>query len=172
MSRNRSGASDDGPRHELDSDRHDDHEMDSDRHDDEPVDHGPNRSEGGKWLSALIAILGVWMIGQALGLELTDAQFWNDVLVGALLIGVGAYNYSRRAGERFGNAAVAIIAVLAGVWLIAAPFVLGADSGLTETTNELGFYNDIVVGILAIGLGAMSAFKARDHEEETPRTAS
>jgi|AntRauTorcE11898_2_1112593.scaffolds.fasta_scaffold01908_1 hypothetical protein len=211
MSRNRSGDSEDGPRHGLDSDRHDD--VDSDRHDDHSVDsarhddtdhhddtnynsvhhddtdydsdrhddtvdadrhedHGPNRNEGGKWLSALIAILGVWMIGQAFGVELTDAQFWNDVLVGALLIGVGAYNYSRRAGERFGNAAVALIAVLAGVWLIAAPFVLGADSGLTETTNVFGFYNDIVVGLLAIGLGAMSAFKARGHEEETPRTTT
>ncbi len=110
------------------------------------------------------------MIVQALLLELTAAQFWNDILIGALLVGVGGYNYSRRADERFANTAVSLIAVAAGLWLIAAPFVLGADTGLTETANELGFYNDIAVGLLAVGLGAYSAYQARDHQEDTRRT--
>lgn len=182
-SNNRAGSGDTS--NDVDRDRRDDRtdHVDRDRHDertdrmdrehhDERTDHGANPRERGKWLSALIAVLGLWMIVQALGLELTASQFWNDILVGSLLIGVGAYNYSRRADERFGNAAVALIAVAAGVWLIAAPFVLGAEAGLTETTNELGFYNDIAVGLLAIGLGAYSAYKARDHEEDTRRTTT
>ncbi|MFD1645285.1 SPW repeat domain-containing protein [Haloarchaeobius litoreus] len=143
--------------------------MDRDRRD-ERADHGANPGERGKWLSALIALLGLWMIAQALGLTLTEAQFWNDVLVGALLVGVGGYNYSRQADERFANVAVALIAVVAGLWLIAAPFMLGADSGLTETTNEFGFYNDIVVGLLAVGLGAYSAYQAQERQQDTRRT--
>lgn len=152
------------------ADRHDEHD-DPDRHE-EHVDHEANPGERGKWISALIAVLGLWMIVQAFGVDLTASQFWNDVLVGALLIGVGGYNYSRRSSERFGNMAVALIAVAAGVWLLVAPFVLGAGTGATETANDFGFYNDLVVGLLAIGLGAYSAYKARDHQEDTPRTAT
>ncbi|WP_200840240.1 SPW repeat protein [Halorubrum sp. JWXQ-INN 858] len=136
---------------------------------DEPDDHGANPSERGKWLSALIALLGLWMIAQAIGLDLTQAQFWNDVLVGSLLIGVGGYNYSRQANERFANTAVALIAVAAGLWLIAAPFVLGTDTGIAETTNETWFYNHIAVGLLTVGLGAYSAYQAGDRQQDTRR---
>lgn len=187
MSSNNRPDSDDRPRSDMDmhTDRREEraeHERrdtrtDAGRHDertdperrDDRAAHDPNPDERGKWLSALIAVLGIWMIVQALTIELIAAQFWNDVLIGALLIGVGGYNYSRQANERFANTAVALIAVAAGLWLIAAPFVLGADSGLTETTNEFGFYNDIVVGLLAVGLGAYSAYQARDHQADTRR---
>lgn len=173
--------SDDRSRNDMDmhTDRHDDRADRNRRNErtdperrDEHVDHDPNPDESGKWLSALIAVLGLWMIIQALGVELTAAQFWNDVLIGALLIAVGGYNYSRQSNERFANTAVALIAVAAGLWLIAAPFMLGADTGLTETTNEFGFYNDIIVGMLAVGLGAYSAYQSREHQEDSPRTAT
>jgi peptidoglycan/LPS O-acetylase OafA/YrhL len=161
MSSNTRTDPDDGPTNDMDTDRRD-----------ERADQGANPRERGKWISALIAVLGLWMIVQALGLELAASQFWNDILVGVLLIGVGGYNYSRRADERLANAAVALIAVAAGLWLIAAPFVLGADAGFTETTNEIGFYNDIVVGLLAAGLGAYSAYTAGDHQQDTRRTTT
>jgi len=169
MSSNNRVESDDRRTDVDPEDRHD--QMDPDPHDGGER-HGANPHERGKWLSALIALLGIWMIAQALMVDLTAAQFWNDVLVGALLIGVGGYNYSRRSSERFANTAVALIAVAAGLWLIAAPFVLGADAGLTETTNEFGFYNDIIVGLLAMGLGAYSAYRAREHQEETRRATT
>jgi len=164
MSSNNTARSDDRPSNDIDTDR--------DERAERRERAGVNPHERGKWISALIAVLGLWMIAQALGLDLTASQFWNDVLVGGLLIGVGGYNYSRRADERFGNTAVAMIAVAVGVWLMAAPFVLGAEAGLTETTNELGFYNDIIVGLLAAGLGAYSAYQAREHQEDTRRTAT
>lgn len=139
---------------------------------DEPVrtdrddDPDPNPRERGKWISALLALLGLWMIVQALWLDLAATQFWNDIAVGALLTAVGGYNYSRRTDEQLASTAVAMIAVLVGLWLIAVPFVFGADTGLVETTNDIGFWNDIIVGLLAVGLGAYSAYKARDHRND------
>ncbi len=124
----------------------------------------------GKWLSPLIALLGAWMIVLTLVLDVTGAHFWSAVLVGALLVGVGAYNYSRQSNERLANSAIALIAVAAGLWLIAAPYVLGGDAGLTESAYELWFYNHIAVGLLAAGLGAYSAYVARDHQQDTRRT--
>jgi len=60
----------------------------------ETREYDPNPDESGKWVSALIALLGTWMIVQVLLLDLSTGQFWNDVAVGALLLAVGAYNYS------------------------------------------------------------------------------
>ena len=132
-------------------------------------DYDPNPNERGKWLSALIALLGGWMIVQALLVDLIASQFWNDILVGALLLAVGAYNYYRRADEEFGSIAAATLAALLGLWLIAAPFMFGADGGATETVNDLGFWNDILVGLAVTSLGAYSAYKARDYREDTRR---
>lgn len=139
-----------------------DDEMRTDR-----TDHAPNPGERGKWISALLALLGLWMIAQAIALDLTASQLWNDVAAGVLLLAIGAYNYSRRSDERLASTAAAIIAALVGLWLIAAPFVLGTGTGVTETVNDAGFWNDILLGLLALGLGAYSAYKARDHRNDT-----
>lgn len=129
-----------------------------------------NTGGRGKLLSPMIALLGVWMVALAFVLDVTGSHFWSAVLVGALLIGVGAYNYSRQANERLANSAIALIAVAAGLWLIAAPYVLGGDAGLTESAYELWFYNHVAVGLLAVGLGAYTAYTSRDHQQDTQRT--
>ena len=146
------------------TDEPDDYEYDGD-------DYDPNPTERGKWISAIIALLGVWMILESVLFDIVATQFWNDIIVGALLLAVGGYNYYRRANEEIGSVAAAGVAALLGLWLIAAPFVLGADAGLTEATNDLAFWNDIVVGLIALGLGAYSAYEARDQREDV-RTVS
>ena len=129
-------------------------------------EYDPNPDESGKGLSAIIALLGLWMILQAIVFDIVPAQFWNDVIVGVLLLAVGGYNYYRRSNEEIGSVVAASIAALLGLWLIAAPFMFGADAGLTETTNDLAFWNDIVVGLLALALGAYSAYEAREERQE------
>lgn len=125
-----------------------------------------NPDESGKGISAAIAVLGLWMILQVFLFETVDTQFWNDIIVGALLVAVGAYNYSRQSNEKVGSIASASVAALLGLWLIATPFILGADTGLTETTNDYAFWNDIIVGLLAFGLGAYSAYEIREDRQE------
>lgn len=170
MNSNNKTDSDDRPSTDrgMNTNRRDDSA--SQGHRDDSTGHETNPGDRGKWLSPLIAVLGVWMIALAFVLDVTGSHFWSAVLVGALLIGVGAYNYSRQANERLANSAIALIAVAAGLWLIAAPYVLGGDAGLTETAYELWFYNHIAVGLLAVGLGAYSAYMARDHQQDTRQT--
>lgn len=129
----------------------------------------PNPYERGKWLSAIIALLGAWMILQTFLFEMVASQFWNDIIVGALLLGVGGYNYSRRGRDQVGSAGAAAIAALLGLWLIAAPFMFGWDAGTTEAANPLVFWNDVVVGLIALGVGAFSAYAARDQKQEARR---
>ncbi|WP_137287036.1 SPW repeat domain-containing protein [Halorussus salinisoli] len=129
-------------------------------------DVSPNPNERGKWLSAIIALLGLWMLAQAFLFDIVASQFWNDIVAGALLLAVGAYNYSRRGSDEVGSVGAAAIAALVGLWLVAAPFMFGADAGTTEAVNDLAFWNDIVVGLLALGVGAFSAYSARDQQRE------
>lgn len=126
-----------------------------------------NPDESGKGISAVIAILGLWMILQVFVFDTVDTQFWNDIVIGGLLFAVGAYNYSRQSNEKVGSIASASVAALLGLWLIATPFMLGADAGVTDTTNDFAFWNDIIVGLLAFALGAYSAYEIREDSQET-----
>lgn len=130
------------------------------------IDRVPNPGEQGKWISALLALLGLWMIGQAIALDLAASQLWNDIAVGVLLFAIGVYNYSRRSDERLASMAAAVIAALVGLWLIAAPFVLGTGGGLTETANDVGFWNDVLLGLITLILGGSSAYIARDNRSD------
>ncbi|MGQ3413488.1 SPW repeat domain-containing protein [Natrinema sp. LN54] len=136
--------------------------------------YGPNPDERGKGLSAVAGLLGLALVVQALALELAAGQFWNDALVGATLFVAGAYNYYRRSNEEFGSIGVASLVALLGLWLVASPFLLGTGSGLAETANDLGFWTDVVVGLLAVGLGSYSAYEIRERRRDVDvrRTAT
>lgn len=127
-----------------------------------------NPAERGKWISAAIALLGLWMLVQAYAFDLIPANFWNDVVVGAMLVAVGGYNYFRRADDRVASVGAAVLAALLGLWLVVAPWVYGMDTGTTEVANDMGFWNDIVVGLLALLLGAYSAYEAREMRTGAP----
>lgn len=134
----------------------------------------PNPDERGAWISAAVGLLGVAVLVQALVLELTAGQFWNDVLVGTTLLVAGAYNYYRRSNEEFGSIGVASLVALVGLWLVASPFLLGTGAGVAETASEVGFWTDVVVGLLALGLGTYSAYAIRDRRRrvDVRRTAT
>ncbi|UPV76884.1 hypothetical protein M0R89_20670 (plasmid) [Halorussus limi] len=149
------------------SNRETDAEYDTDRNVDADVD--PNPYERGKWLSGIIALIGAWMIVQSFLFDMVASQFWNDIIVGALLLVAGGYNYSRRGNDKVGSVGAAAVAALVGLWLIAAPFMFGWDAGATEATNPLVFWNDIVVGLITFALGAFSAYAARDQKKEARR---
>ncbi len=123
---------------------------------------GPNPDEDGKWLSAVVGLLGVVLIAVTVVLEPVASQFWNDVLLGATLLVAGAYNYYRRSSEELGSLGVAVLVALLGLWLVASPFLFGGDAGVVEAATDLGFWTDIVVGLLALGLGVYSAAEIRD----------
>ncbi|PGF17479.1 hypothetical protein CP556_16120 [Natrinema sp. CBA1119] len=134
----------------------------------------PNPGERGTRLAAAVGLLGLAVLVQALVLELAASQFWNDVFVGATLLVAGAYNYYRRSNEEFGSIGVASLVALLGLWLVASPFLLGAGSGIAETASDLGFWTDVIVGLLAFGIGSYSAYAIRDRRRhaDVRRTAT
>ena len=126
------------------------------------IEYGPNPGERGTRLSVAIALLGAVLIGQAVWIDVAAGQFWNDVLVGAALLSIGAYNTVRRSRAELGSAGLATFAAVLGAWLVAAPFLLGAGDGLVATPSGTAAATDIVVGLSTVGLGLYSAAKIRD----------
>jgi len=138
-------------------------------YDDEPddvdydSDTGPNPAEQGKWVSALIALAGVWLVVEAFLFDvLLLGNVWNDIIVGIALIALGGYNYYRRSNDELGSVAAAGLAALLGLWLIVSPFVYDIEVAGAEITSEIGFWNDVIVGLLVLALGVYSAYEARD----------
>lgn len=140
---------------------------------DETTDRNP--TERGKWVSALVALAGVWLVGGALLFDALAASFWNGIIVGGALVVLGGYNYYRRSSDELGSTAAATLTALLGLWLVAAPFVYGggfdAGGSFAELTTEAWFWNDIVVGLVVLVLGVYSAYEASDADAGTARPA-
>jgi thiol:disulfide interchange protein len=122
-----------------------------------------NPREKGKWVSGLIALAGLWLIFEAFWWDaLLLGNVWSDAIVGLLLVALGGYNYYRRSSDHAGSVAAAGLSALLGLWLIVSPFVYDVEVAGAELTTELGFWNDVIVGLLVLALGAYSVYEARD----------
>lgn len=111
------------------------------------------------FVSGVTLLVGLWLLlapavwnygGTGGGL---DAR-WNDLLVGLLITAVGV---SRLAG-RIRLAPAGLIAGLAGLWLIAAPFALAYGFG-TDSTRATA--NDMLIGLLIVTVTAAGHISAR-----------
>jgi hypothetical protein len=107
-----------------------------------------------KVLSWIIALCGLWESGDIAALFIpgfgrVQAFVWNHVIVGILLvlIGGGAALTSNVRTAKTMN----WIAVVAGIWLMIAPFILGTPA------IAAGLWNDIIVGVIVLILGVWAA---------------
>ncbi|MFB6164345.1 MAG: hypothetical protein ABEJ31_04225 [Haloarculaceae archaeon] len=126
-----------------------------------------NPADQGRWLSALVVLAGAWLVVQPFLVDLVALHFWNNVLVGLALIVLGGFNYYRRAADRLASTAAAGLVALLGLWMIAVPFVLDATINFVVVPGPFGFWNDIIVGLIVLGLGLYSVYEARDVDQPT-----
>ncbi|HZD11622.1 MAG TPA: SPW repeat protein [Candidatus Binatia bacterium] len=109
-----------------------------------------------KVASGLNVLLGIWLLVAPfiLGYSGVAAGLWNDIIVGALVLILAGVRVWKPAHNRW----LSWTNVLLGIWLAAAPFILGYSE------IAAAMWNDIIVGIAIIVLGAWSAVA-------TPETA-
>lgn len=144
---------DDSNAYEREVTHEDDHETRADT---------PNPSERGKWISALVALLGLWLVVQTFLLDPVVGNLWSDLIVGTALVVLGGYDYYRRANERLGSVAVGAFVALLGLWLVVTPFVLGSTGADGGFETDIEFWNDVVVGLITLLLGAYSVTVTRE----------
>jgi len=113
-----------------------------------------------RWASVGNVLAGVWLIAApfVLNFEGSTVAMWNHIIVGAAVALIELI----RASDPDHRASISWASVVLGVWLIAAPFVLGYSTISAAQTNS------IVMGIVVVALGAFSAYETNQahHEEE------
>ena len=118
-----------------------------------------------KWVSAIVALAGLGLVAYPFMFEATEAAFWNDVLVGAAIFVLAAYNFMRLSRDRLANVGVASLAALLGLWALVSPAVIEMGSDELATTTAAG-------GLIAAALSAYNAYansKADTPERTTAR---
>ena len=110
-----------------------------------------------KLASGLNIALGAWLAVASfiLGYSGIAAARWNDIIVGLIILVLAwarVANPSRMTAASWTN-------VVLGLWLIAAPFVLGYSG------TAAPLWNDIIVGVVVAALGTWSALATRNVTE-------
>ncbi|GAB7017167.1 SPW repeat protein [Halostagnicola bangensis] len=119
-----------------------------------------------QWVSALIALLGLYLVASPFIFEATEAAIWNDTLVGTAIFLLGGYNFYRMSRDRLASVGVASLTVLLGLWAVILPYLIemGSNELATGTT---------ITGVLVVALAAYNAYannKADSPEHAATRT--
>ncbi len=97
--------------------------------------------------SGINLVLGIWLIISPFLLGHSDVSFWNQIIVGLIIAVLAAI----RAFGAYDAPWMSWVNVALGIWLIISPWVLG------YSVVASALWNDVIVGVLVIVLGAWSA---------------
>lgn len=107
-----------------------------------------------QWVSALVAIVGLWIIASPFVYEATDTAVWNNTLVGTGIFLLAGYNFVRLSRDRLANVGVAAMALLLGLWIAVSPFAMEMGSAALENST-------IVSGLVVVLLSAYNVYANR-----------
>lgn len=93
-----------------------------------------------KWITALTAVLGLWLFSFPLWTGSPVLDRWNDLVTGGIIATLSGYNYVKDHRGNGPSKRVATGLGCLGTWLLFAPFVVGVVGAFR--------WNDIVVGVL------------------------
>ena len=111
---------------------------------------------GGRLLSAVVALAGLWQIAAPFVLNFADQQtlMQNSIVSGGLLLIFGALAFI---GAAYWSHTIVrafdVLAGLTGFWLLISPWVLGYEA------NAPAFWSAIVVGLVGLIGGVLAAVK-------------
>ncbi|AGB15537.1 SPW repeat protein [Halovivax ruber XH-70] len=104
-----------------------------------------------QWVSALAAIVGLWLVASPFLYEATDAAYWNNTLVGTGIFALAGYNFYRLSKDHLASVGVASLAILLGLWAVVSPYLIDMGSSVLSTST-------IVSGLAVAALSAYSAY--------------
>lgn len=107
-----------------------------------------------QWVSALVAVIGLWIIASPFVYEATDAASWNNTLVGTAIFLLAGYNFYRLSKDRLANVGAAALAALLGLWIAVSPYVMEMGSGALASSTT-------VSGLLVALISAYSVYSNR-----------
>jgi hypothetical protein len=139
---------------------------------DESSDNSPHQEGGSEagTVSALTFLAGMWLVLAPLALDYPAVGpafdgSWNDVVIGSAIAVVALV----RIALPVRSAALGLVNVGLGAWLLVAPTVLSYTS---VTGASSAPWNDIIVGIIVMALASSSALVARRRRDPTTRSVA
>ena len=117
------------------------------------------------WASGINLLLGLWLILApfVLGYSGIRESLWNDIVIGAIIAILAAIRIFTPLQYRslsWWNFAL-------GGWLIFAPFLI-YGAGASGPPAQAATWNEVIVGVLVIVLGAWSALSTRSIRPTEP----
>lgn len=93
-------------------------------------------------VSGIDIVAGIWLIAAPfiLGYSSLTNALWNDVAIGVV---VGVLSVIRVSNQGIHNTVTSWLSVIAGVWLIASPFIIGYS-----VISATAMANDIILGVI------------------------
>ncbi|SEV94392.1 SPW repeat domain-containing protein [Natrinema salifodinae] len=140
-----------------------------------PTDTDPNRTATAdrarntlntdvmQWVSALAALVGLYVVASPFIFDATEAAIWNDTLVGTGVFLLAGYNFVRLSRDRLASVGVASLTVLLGLWLLVSPAVIEMGSSTLATGTALS-------GLVIAALSAYNAYA--NNRADTPERAA
>lgn len=104
--------------------------------------------------AGLTAVLGAFVMVSTVIFTITDFMGIQNVLVGAAVAFLAAFQAYRTNERRSPSIVIAAVVAVLGIWIVAAPFVLGADRALVVGVNG-------VAGVLIVILSLAGAYGSR-----------
>ena len=113
-----------------------------------------------KTLSWIIAVAGLWEIVApfVFGMTATTAFLWDAIIVGLALMVFGVW--AALSDEENTVKYLNWINAALGLWLVIAPFVLSYSNAAAA------MWNDIIIGLAALVLGAWAALTVGSHGQQ------
>lgn len=90
-----------------------------------------------QWVSAIAAIVGLWVVASPFVYEATDAAYWNNTLVGTGVFILAGYNFYQLSKDRLASVGVASLAVLLGLWIAVSPYVIDLGSTALDSSTVI-----------------------------------
>ncbi|QCS43762.1 SPW repeat protein [Natrinema versiforme] len=101
------------------------------------ADYNSLNTDAMQWLSALVALIGLYIVASPFILESTEAAIWNDTLVGTAIFLTAGYNFVRLSRDRLASVGVASLAVLLGLWALISPSFIEMGSSELATGTAI-----------------------------------
>ncbi len=114
-----------------------------------------------RWVSAVIGLLGLYLVASPFIFEATDAAYWNDTLVGTAIFLLAGYNFYRLSKDRMASVGVASLTVLLGLWALVSPYVI--EMGSNELATGTAITGALVAALAAYNAYANGKADAADH---------
>lgn len=126
----------------------------------EPTARRQGASDGQKWLSGFVSLIGLWMAVSPFVYEQAASMLWNNLLVGGAIFLLAGYNYYRLTnGYATSTGLMSLVALLA-LWVFISQWAIGGEvamSGLEAASTGL-IWSNVLSGVIAAGLSAYIAY--------------